>query len=627
MTAKALKPEQNSGQISPVAVAVNAVIQSEQDFHKQLNESNKTIAAMTERIKKLESLLERAVLEHQREKDLIDYLKQRIYGRSSESRIVKKLDDPQTDNQMHQASLFPLDDNVFNEIEATVHELGKDGITSEFDLPESDNRDDKDNNTDEQHGKTKTAGQKKGKGKKRPGIITMNSADLEKLGLKVVDEVINDGAEFSVCPECGTQMKQIGREVVSTTLEYAPAHYFLKKVWKNTYKCENCSEPDKSFIVRTPSPEPLLAHSVASASIVSHSIDMKFNFGMPLYRQELMMIDAGIPLTRKVLSDWSSKIYINQLAPFVELLRQELIVNHHIHVDESPNEVIKVKGSPGPKQCYMWVYTTTKWNPHRIVIFDFKPGRSAEYPKEFLKGFTGKMHVDGYSGYKSVVEDEPGRDMCACLTHIRRQFVVALRVNTNNSETKILKRLIGLLDDAFKFEREFEERTVGERDPEKAKEMRQKETKPVMDSFFSICKKVKDANVTPPQGAVAKAIDYALAREIEAKTFLDDGNCDIDNNTAENCIRPFVICRKNSLFNFTEVGAEVSAGWLTIVQTAKFNGLNPGRYLNWLLSVIPSIRPKSVLDNLRKLLPWSPDVPVECFAKDIEDIRTQNLNK
>jgi hypothetical protein len=245
-----------------------------------------------------------------------------------------------------------------------------------------------------------------------------------------------------------------------------------------------------------------------------------------------MMIDAGIPLTRKVLSDWSSKIYINQLAPFVELLRQELIANHHIHVDESPNEVIKVKGSPGPKQCYMWVYTTTKWNPHRIVIFDFKPGRSAEYPKEFLKGFTGKMHVDGYSGYKSVVEDEPGRDMCACLTHIRRQFVVALRVNTNNSETKILKRLIGLLDDAFKFEREFEEQTVGERDPEKAKEMRQKETKPVMDSFFSICKKVKDANVTPPQGAVAKAIDYALARETEAKTFLDDGNCDIDNNTA-----------------------------------------------------------------------------------------------
>ena len=101
----------------------------------------------------------------------------------------------------------------------------------------------------------------------------------------------------------------------------------------------------------------------------------------------------------------------------------------------------------------------------------------------------------------------------------------------------------------------------------------------------------------------------------------------VDNNTVENSIHPFVICKKNSLFNFTEIGAEVSAGWLSIVQTAKVNGLNPGRYLKWLLSVIPSVRPKSNLDNLRKLLPWSPDVPADCFARDPEEIRTQNLDK
>lgn len=104
-------------------------------------------------------------------------------------------------------------------------------------------------------------------------------------------------------------------------------------------------------------------------------------------------------------------------------------------------------------------------------------------------------------------------------------------------------------------------------------------------------------------------------------TFLNDGNCDSNNNTAENNIRPFVIYRKNSLFNFTEAGAEISAGWFTIIQTAKANGLCPGRYLKWLLSEIPSIRPKSNLENLRRLLPWSPDVPDDCFARDLEDLR------
>ena len=525
--------------------------------------------------------------------------------------------------------MFPLDEHVFNEIEVTVQGLGKEGITSELELPEMDGHEDNGSNStgEQRSGKTGTATEKRRIGKKRPGIITMNSADLEKLGLKVVDEVINEGDEFSVCPKCGTQMKQIGREVVSATLEYVPAHYFLRKVWKITRKCENCSKPDNAHIVKPQTPEPLLAHSAASASIVSHVIDQKFNYGMPLYRQELMMIDAGIPLTRKVLSDWSSKVFHNQAEPLLILMIQELIKNHYIHADESPQEVIKVEGHPGPKQCYMWVYTTTRWNLHRIVIYDFKPGRSAKYPKEFLKGFTGKLHVDGCSGYKSVIDDEPGRDMCACLTHIRRRFVVALRVNTNSNETKMLKRLIGLLDDAFRFEREFEEQTVGERNPEDARKMRQEQTKPVLEKFFSICQKIKDGNYTPPQGSFAKAVDYALEHETKAKTFLDDGNCDIDNNTVENSIRPFVICRKNSLFNFTEVGAEVSAGWLSIVQTAKVNGLNPGRYLKWVLSVLPSIRPKSNLDNLRKLLPWSPDVPADCFARDLEEIRTQNLDK
>ena len=116
--------------------------------------------------------------------------------------------------------------------------------------------------------------------------------------------------------------------------------------------------------------------------------------------------------------------------------------------------------------------------------------------------------------------------MCACLTHIRRKFVVALRVNTNSNETKMLKRLIGLLDDAFRFEREFEEQTVGERNPEDARKMRQEQTKPVLEKFFSICQKIKDGNYTPPQGSFAKAVDYALEHETKAKTFLDDGNCD-----------------------------------------------------------------------------------------------------
>ena len=61
-------------------------------------------------------------------------LKQIAFGKSSESRIVKKLNNPRADDMSRQESLFPGDD-VFNEIESTVHGLGKDGITSDYLYP------------------------------------------------------------------------------------------------------------------------------------------------------------------------------------------------------------------------------------------------------------------------------------------------------------------------------------------------------------------------------------------------------------------------------------------------------------------------------------------------------------
>ena len=131
MSADASKPEQKSGDISPIAAAMNTACQTEKDNYESLLKSNQKMA---ERIEKLESLLKRAVIEHERERDVIAYLKQIAFGKSSESRIVKKLNNPRADDMSRQESLFPGDD-VFNEIESTVHGLGKDGITSDYLYP------------------------------------------------------------------------------------------------------------------------------------------------------------------------------------------------------------------------------------------------------------------------------------------------------------------------------------------------------------------------------------------------------------------------------------------------------------------------------------------------------------
>ena len=78
---------------------------------------------------------------------------------------------------------------------------------------------------------------------------------------------------------------------------------------------------------------------------------------------------------------------------------------------------------------------------------------------------------------------------------------------------------------------------------------------------------------------LAEAIGYALNEKAYLYTFLENGNVPIDNNRAENAIRPFAVGRKNWLFSNTARGAECSAALYSIVSTAQANGLDAEKYL------------------------------------------------
>ncbi|WP_407376479.1 transposase, partial [Methanobrevibacter sp.] len=78
-------------------------------------------------------------------------------------------------------------------------------------------------------------------------------------------------------------------------------------------------------------------------------------------------------------------------------------------------------------------------------------------------------------------------------------------------------------------------------------------------------------------------------------TFLEDGNIPIDNNRAENAIRPFAVGRRNWLFSNTANGAKSSAIWYSIFSTAQANGLDAEKYLIDLFSHSPGTI----------LLPWN----------------------
>ena len=84
--------------------------------------------------------------------------------------------------------------------------------------------------------------------------------------------------------------------------------------------------------------------------------------------------------------------------------------------------------------------------------------------------------------------------------------------------------------------------------------------------------------------------------------YLEDGRLSLDNNGAENSIRPFVIGRKNWLFSGTPEGAQASAVLYSLIETAKVNKLEPYSYLRYIFEKLPTA---ATLEDFEALLPWN----------------------
>lgn len=323
---------------------------SNQNLQEQLEYYKKLVTSQAEKISRMNDLLLRAVAENKRREEIVEGFRQMLFktGNTSESHIVTKYMNasrPEQDKVEcgRQSSLFDCDNNVFNEIEKESSGLAGDmALTKELDLPEEQNTD-----------RQKSSGKKNYKKQKKAERLSLTGNGLDKLGLEVVEQFIDDDPEAGICPKCHGIMDEMAIETESKSLMFRPASYYVLETKRRVYKCPVCQKNNDRFIRKQESPAALLPHSVVSPSLLAHVITQKFVYSMPLYRQEQQMIDAGIPIVRKVLSDWCQKVFVNQLENFCELLKQELFKYRHIHADETPVEVIKTHEGKKPKQQYM----------------------------------------------------------------------------------------------------------------------------------------------------------------------------------------------------------------------------------------------------------------------------------
>ena len=386
--------------------------------------------------------------------------------------------------------------------------------------------------------------------------------------------------EDLVCKVCGSRMEEIGKEV-RRSLQMKPAQFWIREDVYYTYACKKCElETGEANIVKSPRAPTLLPGSFASAEAVAHIMTQKFVMYSPLYRLEQEFNRQGLKLSRQTMSNWLLNVSEMWLQSIYNVLHEKLRKEQVLHADETTLQVLKEAGRPSTSKSYMWLYRTSGCTEQAIVLYEYQPTRKAEHAENFLKGFSGWLHADGYQGYHRLPENIR---VVGCWAHARRKFDEALQTLPKEKQ-KDSPAAVGecYCSRLFKLEEAFAELT-----PEKRYEKRLEQEKPVLDALLSWANEMQAK--TAPKSAMGRAIHYLLEQWPYLIRYLEDGRLELSNNRAERSIKPFVMGRKNWLFANTPGGAQASSVIYSLIETAKENGLDPYRYLLWVLRNAPAL--------------------------------------
>jgi transposase len=406
--------------------------------------------------------------------------------------------------------------------------------------------------------------------------------------LKRVEHVLDVGTEKKSCDDCGTELKHIGDDITER-LDYQPSSLFVNSYVRPKYACGD-SQCDGCGVKQHVTPEGPIDRCSADAGVLAHVITEKFDYHMPLYRLEMKFQHQGVDVSRQTMSDWMAGC-ADAMTPLYELMRKEILEYDIVLNDDTPVDM-RDGPSVGIQTARMWA--TVGGEKFKYTLYNFTTDRCKEGPLEFFKDYGGFFIADDYAGYKRLFKTPTEEEVTsrivihvACWAHARRYFVDAQKTSPRAASEVLV--LIAKLYDV-----EAEAKHLS---PESRLALRWRESTPLLEK---IKKKLEDHLLGAlPQSPMRQAINYTLSLWTELNVYIQDGRLPIDNNLAENAIRPIALGRKNWLFVGSETGGHTAAVLMTFTATCRKNKINTWAYLKDVLQRIQS----HPVSRLHELLP------------------------
>ena len=380
-----------------------------------------------------------------------------------------------------------------------------------------------------------------------------------------------------------TGMKCIGREVTDQ-LELIPAKLFIKRYIRPKYIKPEDKETLTCKGVIAQLPTFPVEKGIAGPGLLAQIMIDKFVDHLPIYRQLERFKREGIKIPSSTINGWQESVS-TLLWPLYENLKRRVLQQGYLQVDETPILVLDKTKKGKTHRGYHWIYSSPL---EKTVLFDYQHGRSREGPSKLLKNFSGYLQTDGYTVYDFIGKRKNITHL-NCMTHARRGFEKALPYQKEKAGYAM-----DMFQKLYDIEREARERNLS---PEQRHKLRLDKALPLLNELGKWM--VETWKTSLPKSPIGKAVAYCLPRWDNLMNYLHDGLLEIDNNLAENAIRPIALGRKNYLFAGSERGAERAAMFYSFFGTCKKNDVNPFEWLKKVLEVIPEYK----VSKLHELLP------------------------
>ena len=412
-------------------------------------------------------------------------------------------------------------------------------------------------------------------------------------------------AEQKMCTACAEPhpLTRIGAQT-RECYRFEPPKLSVEQHVRPTYVCD----VRHAAPITAPAPPVILPKSMASASLLAHVVNSKFDLGLPLYRVAKDLKRYGMEVTAGTLGTWVNTIGGEKVVPLCNLLNETLFTVDFMHIDETPLQVLRSDKAVGSDH-YIVVRAGGPAGK-RIILYDYMASRTTAALKQLFIGFDGpyqgKFISDGLERYDDIAAELKLLHF-GCMQHCRTMFFKAHKVSQSpSSRTLANAAMQDYIKPLYEVERQIKAlraEYAGRGEPlplDKALTLRQQKSKPILEKFRTWIDDLLPG--TPPNSALGKALGYATRQWPKLIRYADHPDMPIDNNYIEQQIKSFATGRRAWLFSYDAGGAQASANLFSLVMTARANDVEPYAYLNYLFEHLPAA---STVEQIEALLPWN----------------------